>query len=324
VRSQVCGWEVAHAIKYNKRLIPVLRRDIDFNELEQLMADPGWEGMLPEHWKALADLNWIMFKPELDQNQAFWNLFNAVDLNIEYVHQHSSILVDALKWDSGGRKANDTLRGATLKKAEQWAAQSRGKEPQPTKLHYDYINASRAATTKRTLITLFASGFAFVTLIIVGWVAVTQYRTADAERIAKERKALETWSLDTAAKAQDAFENGNPGLGLNLALAAVDIDNPPLATKQTLEGLAYQRGTVATFESTMLGRFGPDEDSIFLAQGDSLVRWDIATRAEAGRFEFDAQILDFAVSQDGGFILLALDDGSIQGLNVNSGSIQNY
>ncbi len=324
VRSRVCGWEVAHAIKHNKRLIPVLRRDVDFKELAQLMADPGWEGMLPEHWKALADLNWIIFKPELDQNQAFWNLFNAIDLDIQYVHQHSSILVDALKWDAGGRKANDTLRGATLKRAEEWVAQGRGKEPQPTKLHYDYIKASRAATTKRILVTLFASGFALVALIIAGWVAYDQYQSAVAERIAKERKALETWSLDTAAKAQDAFENGNPGLGLNLALAAVDIDNPPLAAKRTLEGLAYQRGTVATFDSTTMGRFGPDETSIFLAQGDSLVRWNIATRAEAGRFEFDAPILDFDVSQSGGFILLALDDGSLRGLDINSGAVRNF
>src|SRR5574342_601666 len=43
VSSQVCGWEVAHAIEHNKRLIPVLRRDVDFKELRLLMADPGWE-----------------------------------------------------------------------------------------------------------------------------------------------------------------------------------------------------------------------------------------------------------------------------------------
>jgi len=245
-------------------------------------------------------------------------------MDIEYTHQHSRFLVDALKWDAGGRKANDTLRGGTLKKAEAWIAHSSGKQPPPTQLHHDYIKVSRTATTRRTLATLFASGVAIITLAIAGWVAYDQYQNAAAERLAIERKALESWSLDTAAKAQDAFENGNPSLGLNLALAAVGIENPPLATKQTLEGLAYQRGTMASFEFTSLGRFGPDEASILLAQGNSLVQWELASRSEINRFKFDAQILDFDLSPESGVIVLALDNGSLRGLDLNSGSLRNY
>jgi WD40 repeat protein len=324
VYSQVCGWEVAHAIKHNKRLIPVLRRGVDLRELAQQMADPGWEGMRPEHWKKLAELNWIMFKPEVDQNQAFWDVFKAIDMDIEYIHQHSRFLVDALKWDAGGRKANDTLRGGTLKKAEAWIAHSSGKQPPPTQLHYDYIKASRSATSRRVLTTLIASGLALVALAIASWMAYDQYQNAVAERIEKERKALESWSLDTAAQAQEAFENGNPGLGLNLALAAVGIEDPPLATRQTLEGLAYQRSTVASFEFTTMGRFGPGETSIFLAEVNSLVQWEFATRSEINRFDFDAQILDFDASREGGLIVLALDDGTIRGLDLNSGAMRNY
>ena len=327
MRSQVCGWELAHAINHNKRLIPVLHRDVNFKDLERLMADQGWEGMLPEYWKTLADLNWVMFQSHVDQNQSFGLLLEAIDLDIEYVHQHSSILVDALKWDAGGRKASDTLRGGTLEKSEHWLLQSSDKEPLPTDLHHEYIKASRVATRRRRLVATLATGFALIALTIVGIIAAINYRDAAIERMAKR-------SLDLSAEAQDAFENGDPGLGLALALEAVKIKdpplalfsekiNPPLVSQQTLEELAYRPGTVATFDAAF-GRFGPDENSIFLADENTLIQREISTQSELARFEMDAQILEFEISTQSSAVFLALSDGSIQKLDLNSGSLFDY
>ena len=328
VRSQVCGWEVAHAVKHNKRLIPVLRRDVNFKELERLMADPVWEGMLPEYWKALADLNWIMFQSNADRDQIFGTLFEAIDMDIDYIHQHSSILVDALAWDAGARKASDTLRGPSLESAEQWLAQSGGKDPQPTELHREYIKASRIATKKRRMVIMLASGFALIALTIVGVIAAFQYQDAAIERMAKR-------SLSLSANAQDAFELGDSGLGLALALEAVKTEDPPLAflsgaitpplvSKQTLEELAYRPGTVAVFDNAETGRFGPNENSIYLAGGSALVERDITTGAELARFEFDAAIVEFEVQTESGVAFLALEDGSIRRLDLNSGLTLDY
>ena len=278
VRSQVCGWEVAHAIKYNKRLIPVLHRDINLRELQQRMADPGWEGMLPEPWKMLADLNWFMFQQHVDHDQAFSTLFNAVDLDIAYVHRHSEILVDALDWDEKGRKGSDTLRGGSLKNAELWLKQSGGKEPRSIKLQRDYIKASRVATTRRRLITLFATSFAIIALAIVSWLGIEQSQQATTERLAKERKERETKSLALSASAVDAFDRGDPGLGLALALSAVSIEDSLPITLQTLEELAYRPGTIAVFKNAQIGRFGGDDNQVFYAQDNQLVQWDLAAQ----------------------------------------------
>jgi len=45
IKSEVCNWEVDHAVKNGKRMIPVVCRDVDYREVR----------------KELASLNWIFF-----------------------------------------------------------------------------------------------------------------------------------------------------------------------------------------------------------------------------------------------------------------------
>lgn len=47
IKSEVCNWEVDHAVKNGKRIIPVVCRDVDYREVR----------------KELASLNWIFFRP---------------------------------------------------------------------------------------------------------------------------------------------------------------------------------------------------------------------------------------------------------------------
>ena len=323
IHSQVCGWELAHAIEHHKRLIPILLRDVDHKTLPQKMREPGWEGLKPEHWKALADLNWIMFRSRSNLKTSFSTLITAIDTDIEFVHQHSSILVDALEWEAGGRKDSDTLRGDTLKEAQQWLASSVGREPQPTVLQREYIQMSHRVTRKRRAIAWSASLFAIASIVVVSVVAYFQYQDVITERLIRERKELETWSLGLAADAQTAFDRGDPGLGLNLALAAAEIPDPPLVVQQTLTDLAYRPGTMAVFEGS-LGRFGANENTILLAADNSLIVWDLESQAERNRFEVSAPILDFDVTLDGQKAILALENENVQEIDLTSGDIFEY
>ncbi len=65
IKSEVCNWEVDHAVKNGKRMIPVVCRDVDYREVR----------------KELASLNWIFFRSDGDDfNAAMKLLLKALDV----------------------------------------------------------------------------------------------------------------------------------------------------------------------------------------------------------------------------------------------------
>jgi WD40 repeat protein len=128
ISSEVCGWELAHAVKHNKRIAPLLRQDIDAKQV-------------PE---ALSALNWIFFRPRDDFEAAVQTLLEAVRTDLEAVRTHTRILVRASEWEAAGRDSGYLLRGNDLKAALEWLSQaSEASEPRPTSLQREYIQASQ-------------------------------------------------------------------------------------------------------------------------------------------------------------------------------------
>ncbi|MGK7878259.1 MAG: TIR domain-containing protein [Xenococcaceae cyanobacterium] len=136
--SEVCGEELAHAIKHRKRLMPIVLEEVDYNAVH------------PE----LAKLNWIFFRELDDFDSAFGTLIEAIETDLSHVRAHTRLLVRAREWESRQNDSSFLLRGSDLEEAEQWLAQSSSKEPQPIELHREYINASRQAETERQEVEL--------------------------------------------------------------------------------------------------------------------------------------------------------------------------
>jgi len=156
VDSVVCGREIAHAAAHNKRMVPIVARDVD--------ADA-----VPE---ALAKLNWIFCRKSDDFEKATDTLINALDTDLEWVRGHTRLLTRAIEWESKGKNKSFVLRGDDLRAAERWLAQaSTNKEPKPTALQTEYIIASRKAATRRQQITLGAVTLGFVVAIVLAIVA---------------------------------------------------------------------------------------------------------------------------------------------------------
>lgn len=129
VASEECGKELAHAIKHNKRLIPIVRRETT--------------GVHP----VLGALNWIFFQETNDFEQAFQSLLKTIDTDLIYVRAHTRLLVRAIEWDTKDHNESYLLRGRDLEEAEQWLTQTIAKEPKPTELQQAYITTSRQAET---------------------------------------------------------------------------------------------------------------------------------------------------------------------------------
>lgn len=127
--SSVCGQEVEHALRHKKRLIPIVRRDVDR------------PGLLP----ALAERNWIFFREQDDFAAAMETLLHAIATDLEWVRTHTRLTVRAAEWERQGRDPSFLLRGSDLSEAEAALVRAGpGTEPQPTLLQQDYVLASRA------------------------------------------------------------------------------------------------------------------------------------------------------------------------------------
>jgi hypothetical protein len=129
VTSPYCADEVEYAANLNKRFVTLLHQSIDPSTLH------------PE----LAKVQWLDFNQrEGDFSANLTELLRLLDTDAEHLHAHTRLLMRAIEWDSKGRKESLLLRGDDLEQAEQWLAQSAGKEPQPTELQSAYVSNSRS------------------------------------------------------------------------------------------------------------------------------------------------------------------------------------
>jgi hypothetical protein len=187
IASEVCGKEIAHAAANNKRLVPIVRRDV--------VAD-----RVP---KALGELNWIFFRDSDDFKEATDTLIRALDTDLKWVRAHTRLLTPAIEWDANGRNNSFVLRGEDLRSAERWLAEAGAqKERQPTALQTEYIIASRKAAARRQRITLGALIFGLVVAIALAVVAWRQ-RT-EAVKNAEEANRQKHEAVKQEAKAKDA------------------------------------------------------------------------------------------------------------------------
>lgn len=155
IKSEVCNWEVDHAVKNGKRIIPVVCRDVDYREVR----------------KEMSNLSWIFFRQDGDDfNAAMKLLLKALDKDLRHAYVHTQLLVLAINWEKHDFEKSMLLCGHDLRRAKNWlSASALGKEPKPTTLHLSFITASDSLATsmnKRKLIAVF---FFFIVVIGIIW-----------------------------------------------------------------------------------------------------------------------------------------------------------
>jgi hypothetical protein len=108
IASEVCGKEIAHAAANNKRLVPIVHRDVAADRVP----------------KSLGELNWIFFRESDDFDGATDKLISALDTDLKWLHAHTRLLTRAIEWNANGKNNSFVLRGDYLRSAEQWLAQA--------------------------------------------------------------------------------------------------------------------------------------------------------------------------------------------------------
>jgi WD40 repeat protein len=305
VASEVCGREIAHAAAHNKRMVPIVARDVD----AKAVPEP------------LAKLNWIFSRASDDFEAAAGSLVSALDTDLEWVHAHTRLLTRAIEWEANKKSNSFVLRGEDLRSAEQWLAQAGAeKERQPTALQTEYIIASRKAAARRQRITLSAVTFGAllaVGLAIVAFIqrqqAIEQKNLADQRRAEAERATQVALSRQLAAQSE-LLRNQHPTfLPRSVLLAAEAMQRFPsieadLALRASV-GLLPRRVALMEHDGKVCSvAITSDGEYVGSGSEDRTARiWEVATGKQLVRMEHPDTVKTVLLSSDGKYLATIAD-----------------
>ncbi|NJN21102.1 MAG: TIR domain-containing protein [Leptolyngbya sp. RL_3_1] len=272
VQSKVCRQEIDHAVKHNKRLVPLVYEDVAPSQVH------------PE----LARLNWIFLRQDDDFEANFPGLLTALDQNIDYVRTHTRLLVKALEWDRHDRDGSYLLRGAELERANDYLVQGRQEEPRPTPLHHQYVltsaeveaNQQKAEITRQSsLLQLQRRGLEVVTAISVlalalGLSSLGLYRQTLQARRAADHSHLKALSQSATALflSDQSFEALVTATQAGSLLQAHETEVEADASLRSEIAKALQQALFWVYERNRLnGHTGTVWQVQFIDQGQGLI-----------------------------------------------------
>jgi len=224
----------------------------------------------------------------------------------------------AREWEQGERAAGLLLRGARLDQFAGWSQSTDLALSESERVYLDVSLAKRAerraeeesraaheqALERRSRRFLRALAVVFAAAAVIALVlSILAFR--------ERRAALEAYSMSVAANAQRALDERDTATALALALAANQIEDPPVQSQQTLMNAAYAPGPRKLYwvEELFPGVTGPATalaisptgNEILLGFADgSVIMWRPETEEEVFRLEGHSGAVNaIAISEDG-------------------------
>lgn len=303
VVSEECQREVDYAVEHNKRLIVIVCRKVDPRTVRS----------------ELASLNWIFFEED-NFVGAFQTLLTAIDTDLKYVREHTSLLLKAQEWSDRANDKDCLLQGKNLEQIECWLSQNSEKNPRPTPLQWEYAQASRMAETARQKQRTRALTIGLVSISLLATVAVVQSFIAEARRrdaVADQIRALSATS-DAFFTSNREFDGLLEGLhaGRLLKNANWVSDADRIAVMANFGRAVYRiRERNQLFHNGFVTRVSFSPDGQLLASGsESGTRlWKLdGTLLKTFTGSQDSRIPDVSFSPDGQTIAAAGNDGKVR------------
>ena len=128
--SKFCKHEIDFAAQHGKLLVPVVYKDVKYEDV----------------WPRLAKVNWI-FMRATEFDVGFDKLLHALHIDYDYVQRHAELCRKALEYKKCGLP-DLLLRGEALKNAKLFLIEGASKHPNPIAEQIDFIDASKVAWKK--------------------------------------------------------------------------------------------------------------------------------------------------------------------------------
>lgn len=129
LKSEINARELKIATDYNKRLLPVVVRDIEPRGIPM----------------QIASINWIYMREKDDFESAIPKLIQVIQMDYTWIKEHTRLLTLSLDWEKNNKESSYLLRGQNYQETMQAATKNSGNEPFLNPLQQEYLLASQQA-----------------------------------------------------------------------------------------------------------------------------------------------------------------------------------
>jgi WD40 repeat protein len=257
VTSRECGQELDHALERRKRILPIVHREVDPAEVR------------PE----AAAINWVYLRDEDPFEDRVRALIEALNTDLEHTRSHTRLATEAIDWERSGHERSRLLRGSELQEAERWLTEAAAKQPQPTELQAQFVQASREAARRRGRILTGGVALALVVAVTLAVVALIQRSNA-------VHQSQVAYSRQLDAEAQNHYST-DPELSVLLAMQGVQAA-PGTAAEEALRQAMAQSHVRDRYTNPIVGQ--PIGDAVWSPDGRRLaIVYEGANRTEIVR-----------------------------------------
>ena len=173
IASEVCKVEIGRAVLNNKRIIPIVLRDV--NPKDTL-----------EH---IRKLNWTFIRETDNLDEGLAKVKTAIELDLDWLEEHRRLQVRALEWHRR-KDPSLLLRGRDLRNARRMLQTYTQKDPIPTELQRKYIDFSQRTDRTRTIMVILTVCVAII-MSTLAFIAIDRANEARVQQNIAEAKAEE-------------------------------------------------------------------------------------------------------------------------------------
>jgi WD40 repeat protein len=298
VASEVCKVEITRAALNNKRIIPIVLRDVD----PQITHED------------IRKLNWTFMREADNFEEGLAKVKTAIELDLDWLEEHRRLLVRSLEWHRR-KDPSLLLRGRDLRNARQMVATATSKDPLPTDLQRTFIQHSSRSERNR-LTAWIATGVALLIMAVLSYLALINSReaTRNADRADKNRVRAEKNAAQALLSAKEAGEAQRQAEAARRTAEeqrekALAQERIASSQRSAARAQIYQSRTGELYTSTLLAidswkKSPSDEAEEILRKNISLLPLPVVQDSQ------NAKINALELNPNGESFLTASDDGT--------------